>query len=56
MAKKFKEAVERLDFMLATIPKKYAHQLWLIRGACHAQLHNSPLAKKDWKRAAKFDA
>lgn len=55
MAKKFSLALEKLDYMLSTIPKKYASQLWLIRGAVHAQLGNSGEAKKDYKRAAKYD-
>jgi hypothetical protein len=36
MDKKFTLALEKLDFMLSTIPKKYANQLWIIRGAVHA--------------------
>lgn len=36
MAKRFKEALEKLDYILSTIPKKYANQIWLIRGAVHA--------------------
>jgi len=41
--------------MLSTIPKKYANQLWIIRGAIHAQLNNALESKKDYKRASKYD-
>lgn len=55
MTKKYSEAVTKLDYMLSTIPKKYSNQLWLIRGVLNSQLGNNPQAKKDWKRAHKFD-
>lgn len=29
--KQWSEALERIDFMLETIPKKYSEQLWLLR-------------------------
>jgi len=35
MQKKFSSALDKLDYMLSTIPKKYVNQLWLIRGAVH---------------------
>ena len=36
MGKKYTLALEKLDYMLSTIPRKYANQLWLIRGSVHA--------------------
>lgn len=47
MAKKYSTALDKLDYMLSTIPKKYSSQLWLIRGAIHTQMGNTPQAKKD---------
>ena len=41
--------------MFNTIPKKYASQLWLIRGQINKILRNSNEAKKDFKRAEKND-
>ena len=41
MAKKNQNALEKLDYMLSTIPKKYAAQLWLIKGSLAAQLGNT---------------
>ena len=32
MMKDYKKALTKLDYMLDTIPKKYAGQLWLLRG------------------------
>lgn len=29
--KDYKQALTKLDYMLDTVPKKYANQLWLIR-------------------------
>ena len=42
--------------MFNTIPKKYASQLWLIRGQINKILRNSNEAKKDFKRAEKNDS
>ena len=33
--KDYKKALDILNYMLDTIPKKYAAQLWLIRGQLH---------------------
>ena len=44
-----------MDYMFNTIPKKYASQLWLIRGQIHKILRNQNAAKKDFKRAEKQD-
>ena len=55
MQKKYASALDKLDYMLSTIPKKYVNQLWLIRGAVNHALGNAPIAKKDFARATKFD-
>jgi len=57
--KKYDQALERINFMLETIPKKYADQLWLIRGQIRAKLGSESemqLSKSDMKRASKNDA
>jgi len=36
--KDFAESMNCINFMLDTIPKKYAEQLWLIRSQVRAQL------------------
>jgi hypothetical protein len=41
LAKRYQQALEKLEYMLQTIPKKYANQLWLIKGAIHTQLNNA---------------
>jgi len=41
--------------MLETIPKKYAGQLWLIRAQVLFLTGNQAQAKKDLKRAEKYD-
>lgn len=42
--------------MLDTVPKKYAHQLWLIRGLTSQQVPGmAQQAKKDIKRAYRYD-
>lgn len=53
--KQYEKALEKLDYMFNTIPKKYASQLWLIRGQIHKALRNQTAAKKDFKRAEKQD-
>jgi hypothetical protein len=54
--KEYKKALTKLDYMFDTIPKKYAGQLWLVRGLVNTQvLGHSHLAKKDFKRAYKYD-
>ena len=49
--KQYEKAIEKLDYMFNTIPKKYAGQLWLIRGQLYKTLGNQEAAKKDLKRA-----
>ena len=51
--KQYEKAIEKLDYMFNTIPKKYAGQLWLIRGQLYKTLGNQEAAKKDLKRAQK---
>jgi len=29
--KEYKKALTKIDYILDTIPKKYAHQIWIIR-------------------------
>lgn len=41
--------------MFETIPKKYAGQLWLIRAQAYSLSGNQTQAKKDLKRAEKYD-
>ena len=51
----FEKALEKLDWMFQTIPKKYANQLWLIRAYVLLALGDQPRARKDLKRAEKGD-
>lgn len=53
--KDFKKAITKLDYIIDTIPKKYAHQIWLIRGILNQILGHQHIAKKDFKRAYKYD-
>ena len=53
--KQYKQALSKLDYMLDTVPLKYASQLWLIRAQVHKALGNTTDAKKDHKRALKHD-
>ena len=53
--KQYEKAIAKLDYMFNTIPKKYAGQLWLIRGQIHKIMRNQAAAKKDFKRAEKHD-
>ena len=53
--KEYKKACTKLDYILDTIPKKYANQLWLIRHIVNTILGHSHVAKKDLKRAYKYD-
>lgn len=48
---KFDQALEKLNFMLETIPRKYADQLWLIRGQVRAQV-----AEKAGKGSQKYQS
>lgn len=50
--KNYSKAIEKLDYMLDTVPKKYANQLWLIRAQALLQSGGgSELVQKDMKRA-----
>lgn len=51
----YKRALEILNYMFETIPKKYAGQLWLIRAQVLLLSGNQAQAKKDLKRADKYD-
>ena len=53
--KEYKKAMTKLDYMLDTVPKKYASQLWILRGICNQILGHASQAKKDFKRAMKYD-
>jgi len=41
--------------MLDTIPKKYAPQLWMIRGIVNQIVGHTAQSKKDFQRAYKYD-
>ena len=45
--KEYKKALTKLDYILDTIPKKYAGQLWLIRYIVNVILGHAHVAKKD---------
>jgi hypothetical protein len=45
----------KLDYIVDTIAKKYVNQLWLIRAIINSILGYSAQAKKDFKRAYKYD-
>ena len=50
--KEFKKALTKLDYIFDTMPKKYASQLWLLRGLINQQvLGHANHAKNDFKRA-----
>ena len=53
--KEYKKALTKMDYILDTIPKKYAGQLWLIRYIVNVILGHAHVAKKDLKRAYKYD-
>jgi len=36
LAKDYKQALEKVKYILQTIAKKYAHQIWLIRGVLNS--------------------
>lgn len=55
MAKDYEQALEKLDYILDTIAKKYASQLWLIRAVINEILGNADAARKDFQRAYKYD-
>lgn len=51
----FKKALEVLNYIFDTVPKKYASQLWLIRAQILQAQGNVALARKDFRRAEKYD-
>jgi hypothetical protein len=53
--KEYKKALTKLDYIIDTIPKKYASQIWLIRHIVNQILGYNSVAKKDLKRAYKYD-
>jgi hypothetical protein len=54
--KNYTKAIERLDYMINTVPKKYANQLWLIRAQAMNNIQaGADLVSKDMKRALKYD-
>jgi tetratricopeptide (TPR) repeat protein len=55
LAGDYKKALSKLDYIIDTIAKKYAHQLWIIRGVINEILGYGQQAKKDFKRAYKYD-
>lgn len=56
MLKDYKKALTKLDYMFDTMPKKYASQLWLVRGLVNMQVPGQQsIAKKDFKRAYRYD-
>ena len=55
LAQDYDQALTKLDYIIDTIAKKYVNQLWLIRGIINEILGYTPQAKKDFKRAYKYD-
>ena len=55
MSKDYVQALEKLDYILDTIAKKYANQLWLIRAIINEIQGNADAARKDFQRAYKYD-
>ena len=55
LAKDYAQALTKLDYIIDTIAKKYVNQLWLIRAIINDILGYTPQAKKDFKRAYKYD-
>ena len=53
--KDYKQALTKLDYILDTIAKKYASQIWLIKGAVNKILGYTKESKNDFKRARKYD-
>jgi hypothetical protein len=52
----FPQALTKLDYILDTVPKKYAPQLWLIRALTSQQVPGlQAQAKRDIKRAYRHD-
>lgn len=55
LAGDYKKALSKLDYIIDTIAKKYAHQLWIIRGVLNQILGYTDQSKNDFKRAYKYD-
>ena len=55
MLKDYKKALTKVDYILDTMPKKYAPQLWLLRYVLYSVLGYNTEAKRDLKRAYKYD-
>lgn len=55
MLKDYKKALTKVDYIMDTMPKKYAAQLWLIRYILNTIVGHSQQAKQDLKRAYKYD-
>lgn len=55
MMKDYKKALTKLDYIIDTIPKKYAAQIWIIRHILNTIQGHTHIAKKDLKRAYKYD-
>ncbi len=53
--REYSKALTKLDYIIDTIPKKYASQLWIIRYILNHLLGHGSFAKKDLKRAYKYD-
>ena len=51
----YKNALTKLDYILDTIAKKYADQIWLLRGVVNSVLGFDNIAEKDFRRAYKYD-
>ena len=54
--KNYTKALEKLDYMLNTVPKKYANQLWLIRAQTLQNIQaGADQVSKDMKMSLKYD-
>ena len=55
LQKDYEAALEKLNYIVQTIAKKYVHQLWLLRGVVNQILDNDAQARADFARAFKYD-
>ena len=55
LAKDYKKALKKLDYIVSTIAKKYVGELWLIRGIVNQIMGNDSQARTDFARAFKYD-
>jgi hypothetical protein len=51
----YKKALNKLSFMIDSIPRKYLGQLWLLRGLINVSLGNISDSKRDFNLAKKHD-